>query len=223
MFPVSGNWETRISGVTTVKKAWADSLDAALAGLYGGTRTVVSLSADGLGNQPSSSAAGDVVATGKVRGNAGIETAAGHVTALVGNLVAGVGHLEVGETKVGTAMPTPACALGRLYADLIPIGWGRFFVSGAAISLAAGINIKSAARTNVGQYRITFGTAPAQPLFQSVVLVTPWGAQDVSFNCNTQGETFTGNLQILLNARSIGAAPVPADASFFLIAYCGRG
>jgi len=134
-----------------------------------------------------------------------------------------VGHLEVGETKVGTAMPTPACALGRLYADLIPIGWGRFFVSGAAISLAAGINIKSAARTNVGQYRITFGTAPAQPLFQSVVLVTPWGAQDVSFNCNTQGETFTGNLQILLNARSIGAAPVPADASFFLIAYCGRG
>jgi len=222
MFPLSGNWETRISGVTTVKKAWADSVDAALGGLYGGTRTVVSLSADALGDRPSTAAAGDVAATGKVHGDAGVETAAGNVSALVGNLVAAAGHLEVGQSKVGTAMPTPACVLGQLYSDLIPIGWGRFFVSGGAISLSAGINIKSATRSNVGQYRITFGTAPGQPLFQSVVLVTPWGVQDVSFNCNTTGEAFTGNLQILMTARSIGGAPVAVDASFFLVAYCGR-
>ena len=43
MYPVSGNWETRISGVTTIKKAWADATDAALNGLYSGNRSVLGL------------------------------------------------------------------------------------------------------------------------------------------------------------------------------------
>ena len=50
-WPVSGNYETRTSLVTTVKKAWADALDAALNGLYGGTKTVKLLTVDGVGYQ----------------------------------------------------------------------------------------------------------------------------------------------------------------------------
>jgi hypothetical protein len=58
MFPVSGNWETRVSGITVVKKNWADAIDASFNGLYGGTKSLVSMLLDGAGYQASSVAAG---------------------------------------------------------------------------------------------------------------------------------------------------------------------
>lgn len=50
-WPVSGQWETRTAGVTTIKKAWADDLDAALNGIYGGTSSLRALMIDGTGYQ----------------------------------------------------------------------------------------------------------------------------------------------------------------------------
>src|SRR3954447_22074812 len=43
MWPYSGNWETRTPGQTVITAAWADAIDTALNGLYGGTRSVEGL------------------------------------------------------------------------------------------------------------------------------------------------------------------------------------
>lgn len=48
-FPVSGNFEARVSDVTVVKKTYADALDAAFNGLYGATRSVLGLALDATG------------------------------------------------------------------------------------------------------------------------------------------------------------------------------
>jgi ATP-binding cassette subfamily B protein len=47
-FPVSGNYETRVAGTTTVKKAYLDAIDAALNGLYGASRSALGLAIDAL-------------------------------------------------------------------------------------------------------------------------------------------------------------------------------
>lgn len=42
-WPYSGNYESRTAGTTTVKKAWADSIDGALNGIFGGTKSLQGL------------------------------------------------------------------------------------------------------------------------------------------------------------------------------------
>lgn len=112
MWPVTGTWEPRTPGQTVIKAAWADALDAALNGLYGGSRTVKALYVDGVGYQPSALANGiqvDVNGTivmvvsgggismenplGKLSSVSHVE-AAGNVKALLGDVSAVLGALR---------------------------------------------------------------------------------------------------------------------------------
>lgn len=50
-FPVNARYEVRVAGTTTVKAAWANAVDDALIGIYGGGKSVVGVTIDGTGNQ----------------------------------------------------------------------------------------------------------------------------------------------------------------------------
>src|SRR4051812_15661225 len=66
MYPISGTWETRQSGVTTIKKDWADATDASINGIYGGTKTIKTLQVDGIGYQNTINAPGSILASGDI-------------------------------------------------------------------------------------------------------------------------------------------------------------
>lgn len=66
-WPTNAVFEVITAGVTTAKKSLADALQNAIIGIYGGTKSVYSVSADGTGNQDSSATPpGNVAATNDV-------------------------------------------------------------------------------------------------------------------------------------------------------------
>jgi hypothetical protein len=209
----------RLEVTTAIAHDFLNSIQDVVVNLYGGKRTVVSLWADGVGDQPSAAMPGDVVGLNVTAGQ-NLIASAGDVVAMDGNIRAATGHVETAEKKVGTAMPTPACAFGAIYKDLVPVGWGRFVVGGGGIAMSSGVNIKGAAYNATGSYTITFGTAPPSPGFHGVGFVTSYQSPDVTFWCDTSADG-SGNMIVNVHARSVGAAPSPVDGSFFLVALCG--
>lgn len=49
-WPETGVWEARVSGTTTVKKAWADAIDGALNSIFGATGTLTGVAFGSTGN-----------------------------------------------------------------------------------------------------------------------------------------------------------------------------
>jgi hypothetical protein len=219
-WPVSSRFIDFIANVTAIAHDFLNAVQDAVVNLYGGVRTVVSLRADGVGDQVAGGSPGDIRGVNLIA-DTDVQATGGDVRANAGNVRAVAGHLEAGQMKIGTSMPTPSCALGQVYKDLIPIGWGRFVYGGGAVSMSSGVNIKSVVRNDVGDYTITLGTAPPLPGFHGVAFAMAYSDPDVSFWCQTSAEAVTGNMQVNLHSRSIGGTPDRADASFFMVALCG--
>jgi hypothetical protein len=103
-FPVDARYETRLSGATTVKSAWANASDDALNGVHGGTRGLVRLTVDGIGASSGRAASGSIlVLSGTViaptLSSSGNITAALTVTA---NTLTASGSVQSYGTVLGT-------------------------------------------------------------------------------------------------------------------------
>jgi hypothetical protein len=149
-WPVSGTWEARVSGVTVIKVSWAAALDAALNGLYGGTKTIVSLDVDGVGDQAAGAAAGDIEATGDI--NAGGSMTADSITLSPGGLQADGDGVFGGIVKAPRIVEEGATALQ--IADWTLGGGGAGWGGGAVVQQTLGTD-------QAGYVRVLVGAVPA--------------------------------------------------------------
>lgn len=191
-WPISARFESVTALVTTIKAALLNAIQDAIFALYGGTKSVKSLLADGTGD----------VATAQTSGQ------------VKGNTVA------VATGISGTTVPTTTAVLGTMYKDLVPLGLGTFSIGGAAVTLVRGTGIKAKVYNGVGDYTITFTSAPANPTHATVLVTcTDTGGGSISsqvFACTA--EAVTGNLKV--QVKMYNAAPAAVDCGFGMVAWC---
>lgn len=162
-YPVSGNYEVRVSGTTTVKKAWADANDAALNGIYGGTKTLVSVQTDATGYQAATANAGDVSASGNVVSVGDVHSLTGKIYTTLGNIEATAGYFKSGlSITSGTGGSGQAVPVGELFGDTMPFAWGVIRINHAGVGnvgILRSANVASVTYVNTGKYRVTLQTA----------------------------------------------------------------
>ena len=128
-----------------VSADFLNQVQDAIVALFGGGKTVKSLKADGTGGAASDAAAGSIVATGNISSTSG--------------------KVHVAATAVGLgAFPTPAIAVGDVYADLEPIAWARVDLSAGA-TFVAGVNIANITAGTPGALTLTLGAVPTNALY----------------------------------------------------------
>lgn len=163
-WPVDAAFEVITAGVTTAKKTLADALQNALIGLYGGTKTVISIQADGTGNQASTANSGDVSSA-----NGNVVAPNGNVSAGLA-LVGGKALITVARSSV-TAGSGQSVALGEVWKDTTNFAAGVFTVSMAAIALTRGYNMAAPTYVGTGIFIIATQTAATHNLLPTVLIL----------------------------------------------------
>jgi len=203
-WPVNARYETLVAGVTAVKKTFGDAMQDAIINLYGGDRTVVSLHADGTGDQASAAGAGSIHATN------GFVTASGNVTAFAGDIGATLGNVSAGSYLAagGTRSSTTAGAgqgltIGRIYKDTAPVAWCWIeMIAGPSCRLGRGVNINSVTYTGLGRYTVQLVNgaanliAPVATVFDNTaafVGVALTGHTSSQFEVNVYDPAIPGN------------------------------
>jgi len=213
-WPVNAFYESLVAGVTTVKKTLGDAIQQSIINLYGGTKTLVSLDVDGVGDQAATAAAGTVLASGTIRSAAGdLIATAGNIAASLGYVGATTSYLFSGGTlSSGTAGAGQGLTIGRAYKDSLCAAWAVVDNNGAAASLTRGVNISSVARNGQGDVSVTLVNGVANQ-----ICAVANGFDNAEVTC-TINVTSTSTTVVRVITRSGGAT---VDAKFMLAVYGG--
>lgn len=173
---------------TVVTDTFLDDIQDKIYAVYGGSKSVVKLYVDGVGNAAPPNGAGTIRTTGSITidsggltvtaggatiagGNlavsSGTATASGAITSTGGALVAS--HSTAGKLTLGGAISSATAgagqgvAIGDQYKDTTPIAWG-WFDNGGAITLRRSANVSSVTRNSAGTVTVVLVNGPANRL-----------------------------------------------------------
>lgn len=184
-WPVTARFLDFIANTTRITAAALNAFQDATIGIYGGTKSIMSLWIDGVGNAASAVANGALrVANGVTIDTVGLTVTSGPITASSGTISSTAGKLSSGLLRsTGVAV-----AQGDIYKNTTILAIGRVDNTGAMSSVGAtGISdVSGGANT---KYDITIGAAPAN---HYVVAATGIG----------------DNLRVDLHAESAGTSKI---------------
>jgi len=156
---VSGRFQSFIDGVTNITAAFLHEMQDAIADLYGGRRTLVSLDVDGVGDQVSALGAGEIHADGNVSADLSV----------ISN------KQVVVSTARSSATPGSgqSVAAGEVWKDSAIFAYCRLKQTGAnAVSVTRSLNLASAPTEAVAaKYAFALQTAAPNGLLVLVQVV----------------------------------------------------
>ena len=223
---------TFANGTTVTPSFLNDTIQDYIIGIFGGTKSVKSVHADGVGGNTASAAAGEIKATGaatisgnivSVHGNvtsdtgyvsAGTTVTAGTgVTSTTGDVVATTGKLTAGKLSSAEG----GIETGEFFKDNTPLGSGFVAANGAGFTDTGspdfdpiyGPNIASVDHAGTGEYHVVLCKTPGT-----------WVFPVVSFAYSTDGSiaaSWDNSNHWILVKTLLGASP--ADLAFNVIVF----
>lgn len=160
---------------------------------YDGTRSVVKLDVDGVGNQATAGAVGTITANSEIKSNGGPLTSGGSISS--------------GTPGAGQAVP-----LGSVYKDTAAVAWCYVEVAAGARSFKRGANIASTTYQGLGIVDVVLTNCPANYL-APIACVTDAGGGFAYCTFNVGTKTITVN-----TTSDTGAA---VDRNFSLVVFGG--